>query len=82
MSPLQKVRSVARNLEQMIEELPIFLLRLEEVTAVLDEKLEWREFKFCFKVGTSKVVRVVSSISALFYHVVFVVGRITKISCP
>lgn len=57
MSPLQKVRSVARNLEQMIEELPIFLLRLEEVTAALDEKLEWREFKFCFKVGTSKVVR-------------------------
>ncbi|KAK4876099.1 hypothetical protein RN001_012521 [Aquatica leii] len=55
MTPAQKVRSVARNLEQLIEELPIFLLRLEEVTGALDEKLEWREFKFCFKVGTSKV---------------------------
>lgn len=57
MSPPQKVRSVARNLEEMIEELPLFLLRLEDVIAGLDEKLEWREFKFCFKVGTSKVVR-------------------------
>lgn len=56
MSSAQKVRSIARNLEQLIEELPIFLLRLEDVTATFDEKLEWREFKFCFKVGTSKVV--------------------------
>ena len=56
MTSANKVRSVARNLEQLIEELPIFLLRLEEVTAALDDKLEWREFKFCFKVGTSKVV--------------------------
>lgn len=56
MTGSQKIRSVSRNLEQLIEELPIFLLRLEEVTAALDEKLEWREFKFCFKVGTSKVV--------------------------
>lgn len=58
MSSGNKVRSVARNLEQLIEELPIFLLRLEEVTAALDEMLEWREFKFCFKVGTSKVVSI------------------------
>ncbi|XP_044732009.1 uncharacterized protein LOC123294888 [Chrysoperla carnea] len=58
MTGSQKIRSVSRNLEQLIEELPIFLLRLEEVTAALDEKLEWREFKFCFKVGTSKVAAV------------------------
>lgn len=50
-----KVRSVSRTLEQVIEELPVFLLRLEEVTAALDDRLEWREFKFCFKVGSSKV---------------------------
>jgi hypothetical protein len=56
MTSANKVRSVARNLEHLIEELPIFLLRLEEVTAALDDRLEWREFKFCFKVGTSKVV--------------------------
>lgn len=56
MTTANKVRSVSRNLEQLIEELPVFLLRLEEVMAALDDKLEWREFKFCFKVGTSKVV--------------------------
>ncbi|XP_047118625.1 uncharacterized protein LOC124799129 [Schistocerca piceifrons] len=55
MTSANKVRSVARNLEQLIEELPIFLMRLEEVTAALDDRLEWHEFKFCFKVGTSKV---------------------------
>jgi hypothetical protein len=56
MTTANKVRSVTRNLEQLIEELPVFLLRMEEVMAALDDKFEWREFKFCFKVGTSKVV--------------------------
>lgn len=56
MSFAQKVRSVSRNLDQLIDELPFFLLRLEEVTAALDDRVEWRDFKFCFKVGTSKVV--------------------------
>lgn len=51
-----KVRNVSRSLEQVVEELPVILLRLEEVIAALDDRLEWREFKFCFKVGSSKVV--------------------------
>lgn len=69
MSPVLKARSVARNLEQMIEELPIFFLRLEEVTGALDEKLEWREFKFCFKVGTSKVVcKLIKNLYPFFIH--------------
>lgn len=56
MSNAQKVRSISRNLEQLIEELPIlFLVRLEEVTATSDADSEWRDFKFCFQVGTSKV---------------------------
>ncbi|KAJ8971383.1 hypothetical protein NQ317_006950 [Molorchus minor] len=55
MSPSQKVRSISRNLEQLIDELPVLLIRLEERAAVFDEKLEWRDFKFCFKVGTSRV---------------------------
>ncbi|CAH1375656.1 unnamed protein product [Tenebrio molitor] len=64
MSTAQKVRSIARNLEQLIEELPIFLLRLEDVTSAFDEKLEWREFKFCFKVGTSKVSGILQKLVA------------------
>nr|CAD7264660.1 unnamed protein product [Timema shepardi] len=64
MTSANKVRSVSRNLEQLIEELPIFLLRLEEVMAALDDKLEWREFKFCFKVGTAKVCGVLEKMTA------------------
>ncbi|XP_059480539.1 uncharacterized protein LOC132199661 [Neocloeon triangulifer] len=55
MTTANKVRSVSRNVEQLTEELPIFLLRLEEVMAALEEKFEWRDFKFCFRDGASKV---------------------------
>ncbi|XP_065345605.1 uncharacterized protein LOC135943121 isoform X1 [Cloeon dipterum] len=50
-----KIRSVLRHVDQIVGELPIFLLRLEEVMAALEDKFEWKDFKFCFKVGTSKV---------------------------
>lgn len=52
MSSVNKVRSVVRNLDQILEELPVFLLRLQEV----DDKLEWREFKFIFKTAACKTV--------------------------
>ncbi|XP_039292547.1 uncharacterized protein LOC111055920 [Nilaparvata lugens] len=55
MTNVNKVRIVSRSLEQLIEEIPIFIVRLEEITAALDDKLGWRDFKFCFKVGSSKV---------------------------
>ncbi|XP_077301228.1 uncharacterized protein LOC143921733 [Arctopsyche grandis] len=55
MTPAGKIRSVFHNLEQIIEELPVFLLRLEEVNTAVDDEIQWREFKFCFKVATSKV---------------------------
>ncbi|XP_025828986.1 uncharacterized protein LOC108743837 [Agrilus planipennis] len=64
LSQSQKVRSVARNLEQVFEELPFFLLRLEEISVMLDDKLDWKEFKFCFKVGTSKVAGVLQRLVA------------------
>lgn len=51
-----KIRSMARNLERLMDRLPFFLLRLEEVADDLDEKFEWNESQFCFKVGTSIVV--------------------------
>lgn len=58
-----KVRSVSRTIDQLVEEVPVFLLRIEEITEDLDDKLEWREFKFCFKVASSKVVSI--------FHVVY-----------
>lgn len=57
----QKARSVSRNLEQLIDELPFFLLRLVEITGALDDRVEWRDFKFFFKVSTSKVVSITYS---------------------
>lgn len=56
MSPAQKISCVTTDVEKLIEELPMFLMRLEDVTDVFDDSINWREFKFCFKVGTSKLV--------------------------
>lgn len=55
MTSANKVRSVAKNLEQVIDEIPMFLVRLEELMSALDDKLTWREWKYTFKLGTSKV---------------------------
>jgi len=78
MTSANKVRSVARNLEQLIAELPIFLLRLEEVTAALDDKLEWKEFKFYFKIGTSKVVSSVCQFCDLFCLIFTLAGIVVE----
>ncbi|KAK9873149.1 hypothetical protein WA026_021382 [Henosepilachna vigintioctopunctata] len=60
MTNAQKVRSIFRNIEQSIDEIPLlFLIRLEEVTESSDKGLGWRDFKFCFQVGTSKISNVV-----------------------
>lgn len=51
MSSVNKVRSVARNLDQMMEEIPVVFLHLHEI----DENVDWREFKFVYKLAASKV---------------------------
>ena len=37
-------------------QVPLFLVRIEELMSALDEKVTWREWKYLFKLGTSKVV--------------------------
>ncbi|KAL3270189.1 hypothetical protein HHI36_009246 [Cryptolaemus montrouzieri] len=65
MSNAQKVRSISRNIEQLIDEIPLlFLIRLEEVTDSSDKGLGWRDFKFCFQVGTSKVSNIVQLLAS------------------
>ncbi|XP_017785530.1 PREDICTED: uncharacterized protein LOC108568763 isoform X2 [Nicrophorus vespilloides] len=64
MTQQQKIRSVSRNLHQILEELPIFLIRIEEISKALDDRVEWKEFKFCFKVGTSKVSGILQKLVA------------------
>ena len=56
MTQEEKVRSIAKNLEQLIDEVPLFLVRIEELMAALDEKVTWKDWKYSFKLGTSKVV--------------------------
>lgn len=56
MSPINKQRTVHGNLEQLILEMPSYIKKLEEVTDSIDEKIGWKEFKFCFKLATSQIV--------------------------
>lgn len=57
MSSINKQRTVHGNLEQLILEMPSYIKKLEEVTDSIDEKIGWKEFKFCFKLATSQIVR-------------------------
>jgi hypothetical protein len=50
---------------------PLFLVRIEEVMSALDEKVSWREWKYLFKLGTSKVVRSLSFCLQLIYTSIF-----------
>ncbi|ELU06536.1 hypothetical protein CAPTEDRAFT_219008 [Capitella teleta] len=62
MTQEEKVRSVSKNLEHLMDEVPLFLVRIEDVMSALDEKVSWREWKYLFKLGTSKVSWVLSKI--------------------
>ena len=52
-----KIRLLSWQIDQMVDELPFFILRLEEFSNMLDERLDFGTFKFCFVVGTTVVVR-------------------------
>uniref|UniRef100_T1JPJ0 BTB domain-containing protein n=1 Tax=Strigamia maritima TaxID=126957 RepID=T1JPJ0_STRMM len=55
---------------QVCWQIPVFLLRLEEIMSALKHKLTWKEWKYYFKLGTSKVAwmlqKLVSHRSMLF----------------
>lgn len=51
-----KIRCVSYNFEQLLEELPIFLLKLEEIMTTFDDQFEWKNFKFCLQLGISQIV--------------------------
>ena len=56
MNHIHQHHTVARNVEQLILEIPVYISRLEELCDTIDEKIGWKEFKFCFKFLTSQVV--------------------------
>lgn len=58
MNHMHQHQTVRRNLEQLTLEVPLFIARLEELCDTIDEKIGWKEFKFCFKFLTSQVVSI------------------------
>ncbi|CAG7666507.1 unnamed protein product [Allacma fusca] len=59
MALASKIRCVSRNLEQLIEELPVFLLRLEEIMVAVDDRFQWKDFKFCLQLAISQVCQTI-----------------------
>lgn len=51
----EKIRDIAHQIEQLIDEIPLMLLRLDEFSHTLQEKLDIETFKFIFIVGSSIV---------------------------
>lgn len=59
MTTAVKIRCVSRNLEQLLEELPVFLLRLEEIMIAFDDRFQWKDFKFCLQLAISQICQTV-----------------------
>uniref|UniRef100_A0A1B0DD53 Uncharacterized protein n=1 Tax=Phlebotomus papatasi TaxID=29031 RepID=A0A1B0DD53_PHLPP len=52
----EKERTIRRNLDQLILELPSYIARIEKLSDNLDGNIGWKEFKFCFKLATGQVI--------------------------
>lgn len=57
MNLANKEQTIRQNLEQLISDIPSYIEMLENVANSFDEKIGWKEFKFCFKLATSQIVR-------------------------
>lgn len=57
MNSTNKEQTIRQNLEQLISDIPAYIEMLENVANSFDEKIGWKEFKFCFKLATSQIVR-------------------------
>ncbi|XP_054728578.1 uncharacterized protein LOC129237707 isoform X1 [Anastrepha obliqua] len=55
MDYLSKRSTINQNLEQLIIDIPAYILIMENLSDRVDEKLGWKEFKFCFKLATSQI---------------------------
>ncbi|XP_058444020.1 uncharacterized protein LOC131425830 [Malaya genurostris] len=62
MNHLYQHQTVRSNLDQLILEVPILIARLEELCDTIDEKIGWKEFKFCFKFLTSQVNGIITKL--------------------
>lgn len=65
MNAANKKQTIRQNLEQLILDIPTYILIIENISNSLDEKIGWKEFKFCFKLATSQIVSMIFPISLL-----------------
>lgn len=56
MSLGNKRSTIRQNLEQLILDIPAYILIVENISDRLDDRIGWKEFKFCFKLATSQIV--------------------------
>jgi hypothetical protein len=56
MSLMEQQNTISNNIDHLLIEIPNILERLEELSRNMDEKIGWKEFKFCFKFLTSHIV--------------------------
>uniref|UniRef100_A0A182N0W2 BTB domain-containing protein n=1 Tax=Anopheles dirus TaxID=7168 RepID=A0A182N0W2_9DIPT len=82
MNLLHQHQTVRRNLEQLALEVPAAIGQLEELCDTIDEKIGWKEFKFCFKFLTSQVNGIVSKLlehkAALNEAMLFIANLVQK----
>lgn len=62
MNLAEKQSCVSINMDQVMNEIPIVIERLEELSKNMDDKFGWKEFKFCFKFATSHIVSKIISL--------------------
>lgn len=73
-----KIRFLSLQIKLILEELPIVSLRLEEFTNMLDERLHFGTFKFCFLVGVTFIEGLVSKCQSQKEQF----QRLAEILCP
>nr|XP_029717691.1 uncharacterized protein LOC115260678 [Aedes albopictus] len=82
MNHLHQHETVRSNLEQITHEVPIYIARLEELCDIIDERIGWKEFKFCFKFLTSQVNGIITKLlehkSALHDAMLYVSNLVQK----
>jgi len=51
----EKVRDISRQIEQLVDEIPFTIHKLQSFSNILQEKLDLESFKFCFTVASSLI---------------------------
>ncbi|KRG07797.1 uncharacterized protein Dmoj_GI14159, isoform D [Drosophila mojavensis] len=62
MDVFSKRSTIKRNLEKLILDIPTYISTIENLSDRLDDKLGWKQFKFCFKLATSQINGVIAKL--------------------